>query len=103
MKASILITIVMLVMLSGCAFAPYGAGGQGRQQSAMGFAAEQASEMKTEGNKFIRNALSDEGVCDGATNSSPSTIHKDADISNRNGGVSFRIYYDGSRRIVCGQ
>ncbi|MEY3784612.1 MAG: hypothetical protein RLZZ230_934 [Candidatus Parcubacteria bacterium] len=103
MKAIILVTTMVFVsLLSGCAIAPYGVGGQqGQHQSAMGFAAQQAADMKTEGNKFMRNALSDEGVCNGAAGGTPSQVYKDADISNQNGGVSFRIYYDGNRRIVC--
>ncbi len=100
MKARVLI-MLLVSLLSACAIAPYGGGNQAQHQSAMGFAAEQAVEMKTEGNKFMRNALSNDGVCEGVAGGTPSTVYKDADISNRNGGVSFRIYYDGSRRIVC--
>ncbi len=103
MKALIFAVAVSVLILSGCAFAPHGANNGQNQQSAVQFASEQAMEMKVHGNKFMQDALSDEGACNGSMTSTPTTINKDAALSNRNGGVSFYIISNGSRRITCGQ
>lgn len=99
MKA-IILAVSILITLSGCAIP---VGGAQNQQSAVEFASQQAMEMKVHGNRFMKDALSDEGACNGTSNSTPTNINKDAAISNRNGGVSFYIISNGNRRIKCGQ
>ncbi len=99
----LILAVSVLITLSGCAVAPYGANNAQSQQSAVEFAGQQAMEMKVHGNKFMQDALSDEGACNGTSNSTPTNINKDAAISNKNGGVSFYIISNGNRRITCGQ
>lgn len=97
MKILLLVILVIVVFLtSGCAVT-----GGGQQQSAMEFAAGQAQEAKIFGGKFLRDALSEEGVCEGAQTSTGANINRDAYFNNQSGAVSFGITGEGRNRIQC--
>lgn len=86
MKALIFV-VSILITLSGCAIAPYGANNGQNHQSPYDFALRQSEEMDVKGNAFLDNATRGSGDCVNV----PADKNHSGFITDNNGGISFGL------------